>query len=99
MMKSFSLEYQKIDIYLNFCILYYLENVDLTECRTCGHTWYKPKTGTGKSLVAHKKMRYFPITLKLQMLFMSPKTIEHITWHHSYKAVDGVMMHHFNGET
>jgi Zn ribbon nucleic-acid-binding protein len=79
MMKSLELGYQKIDMCPKFCILYYLENVDLTECRTCGHTWYKPKTDRGKSLVAHKKMRYFPITLKLQMLFMSPKTIEHIT--------------------
>jgi len=24
---------------------------------------------------------------------MSPKTIEHITWHHLHDAVDGVMVH------
>jgi len=32
MMKPFSLEYQKIDMCPNFYMLYYLENVELTEC-------------------------------------------------------------------
>jgi hypothetical protein len=35
MMKPFGLGYQKIDMYPNFCMMYYLENVELTECRTC----------------------------------------------------------------
>jgi len=29
---------------------------------------------------------------------MSPKTTGHMTWHQSYDAVDGVMMHHSNDE-
>jgi hypothetical protein len=36
MMKPLDLGYQKIDICPNFCMLYYLENVELTECMTCG---------------------------------------------------------------
>jgi hypothetical protein len=35
MMKPFGLGYQKIDMYPNFCMMYYLENFELTECRTC----------------------------------------------------------------
>ena len=49
----------------NFCMLYYLENVELTECMACGHSCYKPKTGMEKTLVAYKKLRYFPITPRL----------------------------------
>jgi hypothetical protein len=78
-MKLLGLEYQKIDMYPNFCMLYYLENVELIDCMTCGHSRYKPKTGGEKTLVEHKKLRYFPITHKLYKLFMSPKIVEYMT--------------------
>ena len=83
MMKPLGLGYQKIDMCPNFCMLYYLENAKLAKCMTCGHSRYKPRTGRGKTLVAYKKLRYFPITPRLQRLFMSPRTVEHITWHQS----------------
>jgi hypothetical protein len=66
-------------------MLYYLKNTKLTECMTCGHSRYKLKIGKGKTLVAYKKLRYFSITPRLQRLFMSPKTVEHMTWHQSNK--------------
>ena len=65
MMKPLDLGYQKIDICHNFCMLYYLENAEMTECMTYGHSRYKPRTGRGKTLVAYKKLRYFPITPRL----------------------------------
>jgi hypothetical protein len=82
----------------NFCMLCYLENTELTECMTCGHSRYKPRTDRGKTLMAFKKPRYFPITPKLQRLFMSPRTAEHMTWHQSHHVVDGVMVHPSNGK-
>jgi hypothetical protein len=98
MMKPLGLGYQKIDICPNFCMLYYLKNTEMTKCMTCGHSRYKPRTGRGKTLVAYKKLRCFPITLRLQRLFMSPRTVKHMTWHQSHNAVDGVMVHPSNGE-
>ncbi|KAL3583085.1 hypothetical protein D5086_017417 [Populus alba] len=44
MMKPLGLRYQKIDMCPNFCILYYLENAEMTKCMTCGHSRYKPRT-------------------------------------------------------
>jgi len=79
MMKPLGLGYQKIDICPNFCIFCYIENVEMTECMTCGHSRYKPRTGRGKTLVAYKKLRYFPITPRLQRLFMPSRTAEHMT--------------------
>jgi len=35
-MKPLGLGYQKIDMCPNFCMLYYFENVEMTECMTCG---------------------------------------------------------------
>jgi len=98
MMKPLGLGYQKIDMCLNFCMLYYLENAEMTECMTYGHSRYKPRTGRVKTLVAYKKLRYFPITPRLQRFFMSSRTAEHMTWYQSHHAVDGVMVHPSDGE-
>jgi len=98
MMKSLDLRYQKIDMCPNVCMLYYLENAELTKCRTYEHYRYKPRTDREKTLRAHKKLRYSSITPRLQRLFMSLKTTEHMTWHQSYDAVDGVMIHSSNSE-
>jgi hypothetical protein len=51
MMKPLGLGCLKINMCPNFFMLYCLENVELTECMTCGHSRYKPRTGIGKTLV------------------------------------------------
>jgi hypothetical protein len=98
MMKPLGLGYQKIDMCPNFYMLYYLENAEMTECMTCRHSRYKPRIGRGKTLVAYKKLRYFLITSRMQRLFMSPRTAEHMKWHQSHDALDGVMVHPSDGE-
>jgi len=57
----------------------YLENTKLTKCKTCGHSHYKPMIGRGKTIITHIKLRYFPITPRLQRLCMLPETTEHMT--------------------
>jgi hypothetical protein len=78
-MKPLGLGYKKIDMCLNFCILCYLENAELTEYRTCGHSRYKPKTNWEMTFIAHRKLRYFLITPRLQRLFMSWRLLS--IWH------------------
>jgi hypothetical protein len=85
-------------LYPNFCTLYNLEITELTKCRTCRHAHYKPKIGREKTLLKYRKLRYFPIIPKLQRLFMSPKIVGHMTWHHSHDVVNGVMVYHFDGK-
>ena len=60
-------------------MLYNLENTELTEYKTCGHAHYKPRTDREKTLITHRKFRYFPITPSLQRFFISSKIIEHMT--------------------
>jgi hypothetical protein len=79
-------------------MLYYLENAELTECKTHGHSCYKPMTDKGKTFVTHRKLRYFPITPRQKKLFMSLKTIEHMTWHQLHDVVNGVMVHLSDGK-
>jgi hypothetical protein len=66
MMKPLGLGYYKIDMCPNFCILYYLKNIELTECSTCRHSRYKPRIGRVKTLVAHIKLKYFPIAHEIK---------------------------------
>jgi hypothetical protein len=44
-MKPFGLGYPNVDICLNFCMLNYNEEVNLTECKTCEHAQYKHNMG------------------------------------------------------
>jgi hypothetical protein len=97
-MKPLGLGYHKTNMCPNFYMLYYLENTDLTEYKTCRHACYKPTTGKGRTLIAYRKLRHFLITLRLQRLFMFSKTDEHMTWHHLNDIVDGVMVYPSNGE-
>jgi hypothetical protein len=97
MMKPLDLGYQKTDMCPNFC-MYYLKITELTKCRTCEHSRYKPMTDRGKSLVAYEKFRYFSITPKLYRLFMTSKNTKHMTRHQSHNTMGEVMMHLFDGE-
>jgi len=54
MMKLVGLGYQKIDMYPNFCMMYYLENVELTEYRTCDILIINSKV-VRKGLLSHIK--------------------------------------------
>ena len=53
----------------------------------------------GKDSMTYKKLRYFPITPRLQRLFMSPRIAEHMTWHQSGNHMMRLMVHPSNGET
>ena len=99
MMKSLGSGYQKIDMCPNFCMLYYGKYTNFTKCKIFQHAQYKPNSGRGRKLVVNKKLRYFPITYRLQRLFMSSKTIEHMTWYHSYDEMDIVIVYLFYDET
>jgi hypothetical protein len=79
-------------------MLYYLENVELSECRTCRYAHCKPRTNRERTLIAHRKLRYFSSTHRLQRLFMSLKIIEHMIWHQSNDMVDGAMEHPSDGK-
>ena len=79
MINPLDLGYQKNDMFPNFYMLHYLENTDLIEWRTCENAYYKLKNGRGRTLVTHRKLIYFSITPRLQKVFMSFKTVEHMT--------------------
>ena len=62
------------------CCLFWGDNKHLTHCPTCSTSRYKKSTGFGKS-IPHKVLRYFPIKLRLQRLFMNPRNAQKMHWH------------------
>lgn len=69
---------ESIGSHLDF-IIYYKEYANASRCPTCGLLRWKikGKGGEGKAeKVPWKVLRYFPITPRLQSLFMSSKKMQ-----------------------
>ena len=83
MVNELGLNYVKIDACPNHCMLYYKDNEDKASCDICGHSRFKPRREllTKGKAVPFSTLRYFPVTQRLQRMFMSSKTAIHMTWH------------------
>nr|GEV62600.1 hypothetical protein [Tanacetum cinerariifolium] len=95
------LGYQKIDVCPNDCMIYYNEeNKDNDKCQVCSHLWYKPIEQDSLKMqgIPYKYMHYLPLTPRLQRLYMSKDTAQHMTWHHGYRRDHGVLSHPSDGE-
>ena len=94
-LSDLSLHYEKIDTCKNDCIIYYKEHSDAIECPVCGFPRWKSNKGSGtkEKKIANKVLRYFPITPRLQRIFMSSKIVKDIKWHSGKRINDGVLRH------
>eukprot|EP00258_Populus_trichocarpa_P021372 XP_024437391.1 uncharacterized protein LOC112323423 [Populus trichocarpa] len=98
-MRPLGLGYEKYDVCPNYCMLYYRADAMKINCDFCGSSRYKHRNPTSKgSNKAEKQLRYFPLTPRLQRLFMSPYHAKDMTWHHFHNSDNGVMMHPSDGE-
>ncbi|XP_057770744.1 uncharacterized protein LOC130990533 [Salvia miltiorrhiza] len=96
LLSGMGLPAQRIDCCPNNCMLYWEDDRDLVQCKYCGESRYKNNNrdsrSSGKTLVAAKRMFYFPLTPRLQRLFASKATAANMRWHAS-SIDDGVMRH------
>nr|XP_043637839.1 uncharacterized protein LOC122608823 [Erigeron canadensis] len=76
-------------------MLYYKDKKELINCEVCGLSRYK---SNGRSKIPNLVLRYFPITPRLQRMYMSKKTAKDMTWHHDHPKEDGKMVHPSDGE-
>lgn len=97
-LKTLNLGYEKIDACVNNCVLYYKENEDLLVCPTCSHPRYKARRAGARKPVAYKILRYMPLIPRLQRLYASSNTSEHMCWHKENQRRDGRMAHPCDGE-
>jgi len=72
------LKYNNIDACVNGCVLFRKEYATLETCPKCGSALFK---AYGKSNVAVKIVRHFPLVPRLLRIFRARKTAELMTWH------------------
>ncbi|KAK4407977.1 hypothetical protein Sango_0378700 [Sesamum angolense] len=84
--KDLPLPVEKIHTCKDGCMLYWKDGVDLGYCKFCGDPRYN--LSQGRDLYRKKSpyvvLRYLPLTLRLQRLYSSRATAEHMTWHATY---------------
>ncbi|CAM8996507.1 unnamed protein product [Rhodiola kirilowii] len=91
-LKNMGLGYETIHACEHGCILYYKEHKDRITCPVCGEGRYSENDR--KSKVPKKTLKYFPLTPRLQRLFMSPDIACQMRWHASRIVDDPEYIRH-----
>ncbi|XP_021750532.1 uncharacterized protein LOC110716221 [Chenopodium quinoa] len=94
--KGLALPHEKIHACPKGCMLFRKDDAQLSICRVCGSDRYK-KISKG-SLVPLNVLFYFPITPRLQRLFVTKDNLEEMTWHSKNPRVQGTMAHPSDSE-
>ncbi|GLT24991.1 hypothetical protein SLA2020_001500 [Shorea laevis] len=86
MLRRLGLGYKKYDVCVNNCVLYYgeLQSNKNRVCPICHEPRYKQRkhpSNKPQRDIPRKSLWHLPIIPRLQRLFMSRKTAEHMTWH------------------
>ncbi|XP_028084013.1 uncharacterized protein LOC114285184 [Camellia sinensis] len=79
------------------CALFWKENANLENYPICKEPRYKLNDGKGK-MIPHKILRHFPLTPRLQRLYMWRKTTIDMRWHKEKHVDDGILRHPADGE-
>jgi hypothetical protein len=79
------MDYEKIDVCDNNCMLFWKETTSEKKCTICGERRFvEVENDDGLTLtteIAHKQLRYMPIIPRLKHLFISKNTARHMRWH------------------
>ncbi|XP_021771721.1 uncharacterized protein LOC110735847 [Chenopodium quinoa] len=104
MVKNLGLNYKRIDVYPNDCMLYWKERANDKSCHVCkASRWklnekQKEEDALPDEGVPAKVLRYFPLKPRLQRLFMCSKTAELMTWHETDRKKDDKLRHPADGQ-
>jgi hypothetical protein len=70
LVKGLGMDYEKIDVYRNSCLLFWKEHKDEKQCLKCGKPMYiEVVSNDGETVtieVAHKQVYYMPIAPQLK---------------------------------
>ncbi|KAL0286431.1 UNVERIFIED_CONTAM: hypothetical protein Scaly_2792800 [Sesamum calycinum] len=100
MIRDVGLPVEKIHTCRNGCMLYWKNDIDMEYCKFCGDPRYKPTRGRNprRKKSPYAVLRYLPLTPRLQRLYASPATVEHMTWHASHVTEADSMCHPSDAE-
>ena len=85
LLEGLGMEYEKIDVCQDNCMLFWKEHGREQKCLKCGKSRYVELVNEeGEKVVTkvtHKQLRYMPLTPRVKRLFLSRKTAMHMRWH------------------
>jgi hypothetical protein len=96
-LRDLGLSYEHIHACKNDCALFWKENANLDVCPVCKESRYKVNH-VGGTKIAHKVLRYFPLTPRLWRLYMSRKRAEDMRWYIDKRVDDGISRHPADSE-
>jgi rubrerythrin len=81
----------------NNCILYWKDDAKLDNCPKCNASRWRD--ADGKKQIPQKVLRHFPLTKRLQRMFVSKKGSEEVQWHKiKRQPVENEMSHPADGD-
>jgi hypothetical protein len=82
LLSTLGIEYKKIDMCEDNCMLFYKEHKDEMKCLKCGKSRFieviNEDSEKVTTKVAHKQLRYMPLTPRIKWLFLSKKIARHM---------------------
>jgi hypothetical protein len=98
LLSALDMEFEKIDVCKDNCMLFYKEHKDETKWLKCGKSRFVEVINEdGEKVttkVAYKQLRYMPLMPWMKPLFLSKKTTRHMRWHkEGVRDNDQVMVH------
>jgi hypothetical protein len=92
------MEYEKINVCKDNCMLFYKEHKDETKWLKCGKSRFVEVVSEDSKKVmmkiAHKQLRYMPLMPRMKWLFLSKKTTRHMRWYKDGARENDQMMVH-----
>ena len=85
----------QIDCFRKDCMLFYKEDANLDACKFCGYSRWKRQRSQWKNQnpLPYSRMHYLPLKPRLQRLYASRSSAEHMRWHYEHRREDGVICH------
>jgi hypothetical protein len=103
LLSALGMEYEKINVCKDNCMIFYKEHKNETKGLKCGKPRFVEVVNEDGEKVmtktAHNKLRYMPLTPQMKRLFISKKTARHMRWHkEGVRENDQVMVHPSDSE-
>jgi hypothetical protein len=104
MLSALGMEYKKIDVCKDNCMIFYKEHKNEKKCLKCGKPRFIEVINEDGEMVmmktTHKQLCYMLLTPRMKWLFISKKIARHMRWHkEDVRENDQVMVHPSDSES
>jgi hypothetical protein len=103
LLSGLGMNYEKIDVCQDNCMLFWKEHINENKFLKCGKTQFVEVINADSeevmTKIGYKQLRYMPLTPWMKRLFILKKTAMHMRWHKECECENSnVMVHSSDGE-